>query len=120
MNVRTRGFTLVELLVLIVVIGILMAMFIHPFRGGIRQAKIASCSNNLSQMWKMMHIYRVQFGGPAEFMPAATGGAFWRMIENTVPPLIDVTSAEIFLCLPRTLTARPSFTPIYMPHPTEQ
>ena len=31
-------------------------------------------------------------------MPPVLGGAFWRTLENTVPPLIDPSSGESFLC----------------------
>ena len=99
MNVRSRGFTLLEILVVVVVIGILIAVLLSSISGpGHRRAKVVSCSNNLSQMWKMADIYRVQFGGPERAMPEAVGGAFWRALENTVPPLIDTTSVETFLC----------------------
>ena len=97
-NKNRKGFTLIELLVVIVIIGILIALLLPAIAKAIRRAKVASCSNNLSQLWKMMNIYRSQFGGRMKSMPTATGGAFWQTMETTVPPLIDVTSAEIFLC----------------------
>ena len=93
-----KGFTLIELLVVIVIIGILIALLLPAIAKAIRRAKVASCSNNLSQMWKMMNIYRSQFGGRMKSMPIVLGGAFWQTLENTVPPLIDVTSSETFLC----------------------
>ena len=98
MSVRRRGITLLEILVVIVVIGILIALLLPSINGTHRIHGITSCSNNLSQMWKMMNIYRSQFGGRKKSMPTAVGRAFWRSLEKTVPPLIDVTSSEVFLC----------------------
>ena len=64
----------------------------------IERAKVASCANHLSQLWKMQNIYRSQFGGKLKLMPKDTGAAFWLALSKTVPRLVDSANSDIFVC----------------------
>jgi prepilin-type N-terminal cleavage/methylation domain-containing protein len=95
---RRSGFTLVELLVVIVIIGILAALLLPAITRAITRAKVTSCANNLRQMWTLQTTYMSQFGGRMKSMPVATGTAFWGVLTSVNPPLVSPSEREVFLC----------------------
>ncbi len=89
------GFTLVELLVVIVIIAILMGLLIPAIIHVIRLAKITACANNLSQLYKMSQVYAAGHRGA---VPKALGSEFWLSFQKTTPPLIAPSQVEVCFC----------------------
>lgn len=60
---KKRGFTLIELMVVIVIIGILVAIALPNFMGAQERAKIASLKSNMRTFQTMLEVYGVDYGG---------------------------------------------------------
>jgi hypothetical protein len=76
----------------------LAALLLPAIARATRNAKVISCVNNQSQLWKMMNNYMVMYGGSRKAMPSTTGGAFWLELSRTSPPLVDPSMMDIYEC----------------------
>lgn len=56
-----RGFTLVELLVVIAIVGVLIALLLPAIQAAREAARSASCKNNLKQISTAIHLYHDAF-----------------------------------------------------------
>jgi prepilin-type N-terminal cleavage/methylation domain-containing protein len=66
-----RGFTIVELLVVITIIGLLMALLIPAVAAARERARLAQCVTNVSQLCKATQTYTMDKGG---FFPPYVAG----------------------------------------------
>lgn len=99
-----RGFTVVELLVVIVVIGVLAAITFVAYNGITQDAKVSSVMSNLSQALKVMESYRVKANGqyPADLAALEAAGVkqtdavdYQYQVNNTVRPYSYCITATV-------------------------
>jgi general secretion pathway protein G len=87
-----RGFTLVEILIVVVILGILAAIVIPQFTEASTEAKLSSLCSDLQTARSQIELYKVQHNdnlpgsGAATFIQAMTGGTDLAGAVDATPP----------------------------------
>lgn len=90
-----HGFTLVEMLVVIVIICILAGLLTPVISGTLLQAKITNCLHNQLQLYKLGTVYAVAHRGS---WPPGKGEDLWISFRRLDPPLVEEDHAELLTC----------------------
>ena len=98
-NDRARGFTLVELLVVIGIIALLISILLPALNQAREKAKRVQCANNIRTFGQAVHLYANQNKGK---VPMHRGGAnwLWDISYDSREWLTDVAKIppEMFYC----------------------
>jgi prepilin-type N-terminal cleavage/methylation domain-containing protein len=84
MSGRRKGFTLVELLIVIVIIAILAALLLPAITAALLAAKETQCVNSLAQIGRLAELYRKNYGSNQFLLPTETGSAWHTKLKTTV------------------------------------
>ena len=60
---RTKGLTLVELMIVVAILGILGALVLPVYQGHASEAKVSAAKSNLHAMRAQIELYKIQHGG---------------------------------------------------------
>ena len=86
-NVRTavrKGFTLVEILIVVVILGILAAIVIPQFSSASQAAQASSLVTQLQSVRSQLELYQLQHNGtyPSNAGDGTAAGEFWDQLTN--------------------------------------
>ena len=82
-----RGFTLVEILIVVVILGVLAAIVIPEFSGASTEAKDAALASNLRTMRSQLELYKTQHN---EGLPGAGGATLVQALTDKTDVAGDV------------------------------
>lgn len=81
-HLRNRAFTLVELLIVVVVLGILAGIVLPSFSSSTEDAKLASMIQNLQTIRASLDLYKVQHGDMYPGYPSGGGTPTEALLNN--------------------------------------
>jgi len=76
---RNRGFTLVEILIVVIILGILAAIVIPQFTHASNDARNSSVSSTLQTIRSQVELFKIQHG---DVPPQTAGMAAWALMLN--------------------------------------
>jgi len=91
---NSKGFTLIELMVVIVVIGILAGIAIPRFMGAQDRSRIAAAESDINSMRQALGLYEIDHSG---YLPTSSGNTYANFVTNIVDP-----NGDAYMVLPDT------------------
>jgi general secretion pathway protein G len=83
---RTKGFTLVEILIVVVILGILAAIVIPQFTNASEEAAESSVKSQLQTVRSQIELYRVKNLGA---LPVTNNLLDWALLVDADPPYLQ-------------------------------
>jgi general secretion pathway protein G len=86
-----KGFTLVEILIVVIILGILAAIVIPQFSSASNDARESALASDLQTLRSQMELYNIQHLDQYPDVSSADGGATWTSDGNIVARMIGKT-----------------------------
>lgn len=80
MNAKRLGFTLIEIMIVVVILAVLAATIIPQFSTSVSDSKVSAMQTNLQSLRTQIQLYSLQHNGS---FPTLTTGSFPQMLANT-------------------------------------
>ena len=85
-----KGFTLVEILIVVVILGILAAIVIPQFTSASEAANLSSATTQLQSIRSQLELYQLQHNG--NYPPSTSSDAFWEQLTSETDDLGTVVT----------------------------
>ncbi|MEM9420224.1 MAG: prepilin-type N-terminal cleavage/methylation domain-containing protein [Planctomycetota bacterium] len=82
-SLKAKGFTLVEILIVVVILGILAAIVIPQFTSASEAAKASSIQTQLQTIRSQIELYQIQHNGDYPALTNLTDGTEWNALTET-------------------------------------
>ena len=92
MKHQARGFTLVEILIVVIILGILAAIVIPQFTNASTQAKGSSVSTTLQTIRSQIELFKIQHN---DIPPQTTGLAGWTLMTSKTDTAETTTATPV-------------------------
>lgn len=98
MKRKNQGFTLVEILIVVVILGILAAIVIPQFSDASTQSKISSAASSIQTMRSQISLYKIQHNDAAPGQTAANFESDMTVSDGTYGPYLQTVPKNPFGC----------------------
>jgi general secretion pathway protein G len=96
-RVARRGFTLMEILIVVVIIGILAAVVVPKYSGLVSEASTSALLDQLRQTRASIELYRLQHAD----LPPALNGSDWTDLTQAKPNTFGVSCGPYLTSVPK-------------------